>query len=341
MKKFAVLGLHHDHVWSNLEELVRQPDAELVAAADHHPALLEKVTTEFGEHIRSYADYDALLEAENDLDAVYIFASNKLSEELAVKALGRGLHCLVEKPMASTLAGADAMLTAAREKNLRMMINWPSAWWPQMQHALQLAADGEIGQLWQVKYRAAHEGPKELGCSEYFCEWLYDDQLNGGGGAYMDYCCYGAVLARTLLGQPDSVTGVKLRALKQDLDSDDNAMLILRYPNALATSEGSWTQIGKMTAYTTVLYGSAGTLLLEPRHGGKLFKATADNPEGSEISVPDLPDHLVDSGAHFLHLLQHPEADYQPLCDPVHGRDAQAILDAGLSATGEHREVSL
>ena len=341
MKKIAVLGLHHDHVWSNLQELVRQQGAELIAAADHHPALIEKVTADFGAGVRTYDNYDSLLETESELDAAYIFASNRLSEELAVKALQRELHCLVEKPMASTLAGADAMLATARDKNLRLVINWPFAWWPQMQHALHLAANGEIGQLWQVKYRAAHEGPRELGCSEYFCEWLYDDQLNGGGGAFMDYCCYGAVLARTLLGQPDSVTGVKLRALKRDLDSDDNAMLILRYPNALATTEGSWTQIGKMTAYTTVLYGSSGTLLLEPRHGGKLFKATGEDPEGSEISVPDLPPHRVDSGAHFLHLLEHPEATCHPLCDPLHGRDAQAILDAGLRATDEHREISL
>ena len=118
-------------------------------------------------------------------------------------------------------------------------------------------------------------------------------------------------------------------------------MLILRYPNALATTEGSWTQIGKMTAYSTVFYGSTGTLLLEPRHGGKLLKATAEDPDGSEVPVPDLPSRMVDSGAHFLHLLHHPEAEYHPLCDPLHGRDAQAILDAGLSATSEHREISL
>ena len=339
MKKIAVLGLHHDHVWSNVEELIRQPGVEVVAAADHHPALLEQFSEKFGG--RSYADYDELLETEQDMCAVYIFASNKLSEELAVKALERGLHCLVEKPMAASLAGADAMLAAASERNLRLMVNWPFAWWPQLQHAMHLAASGEIGQLWQVKYRAAHEGPKELGCSEYFCEWLYDETLNGGGGAYMDYCCYGAVLAQSLLGTPTSVTGVKMRALKQDLESDDNAMLILSYPHALATTEGSWTQIGKMTAYTTVLYGSTGTLLIEPRHGGKLLKATADDPEGSEIPVPELPPHLVDSGAHFLHLIDHPEAPYHPLCDPQNGRDAQAILEAGLTAANEGRTVSM
>ena len=76
-----------------------------------------------------------------------------------------------------------------------------------MQHALDLAQSGEIGEVWQVRYRAAHQGPKEMGASEYFCDWLYDPNRNGGG-ALMDYCCYGAVLSRVLLGRPHSVTAV-------------------------------------------------------------------------------------------------------------------------------------
>ena len=80
-----------------------------------------------------------------------------------------------------------------------------------------MAQAGEIGQLWQVKYRAAHQGPVELGCSRQFCEWLYDEELNGAG-ALMDYCCYGAVLAEVLLGKPDQVTGIKISTgLKPDL----------------------------------------------------------------------------------------------------------------------------
>ena len=39
-----------------------------------------------------------------------------------------------------------------------------------------MAQAGEIGQLWQVKYRAAHQGPVELGCSPQFWEWLYDEE---------------------------------------------------------------------------------------------------------------------------------------------------------------------
>ncbi len=329
MHRIAVLGLHHDHVWGNLEELQLTGRAELVAAADTDPELLAKYRDQFPGS--TYESYEALLEAE-DLTAVYIFGSNKLSEDLAVKACERGLHCLVEKPMAATLEGASRMLEAANRNGVRLMINWPFVWWPQLRHGIAMAQAGELGQLWQVKYRAAHQGPVELGCSKQFCEWLYDDELNGAG-ALMDYCCYGAVLAEVLLGRPERVFGVKVRTgLKPDLALEDNAMLVLSYSNALATTEASWTQIGKLTSYSTTLYGSEGTLLIEPDHDGKIHLATADQPEGYEISVPEQPAHLKNVSLHFLAAIEDPNLKIYPLCEATHCHEAQWILEEGIKS---------
>ncbi len=328
--KIGVLGLHHDHVWGNLEELVRTGKGEIVAAADHYQELREKFTAEFGAKV--YESYDELLANEN-LDAVYVFASNKLSEGLTVKACELGLHCLVEKPMAATLAGAGAMLTAAQENKVRLMINWPFTWWPQLRHAIDLANKGEIGQIWQVKYRAAHQGPVELGCSGPFCEWLYDEELNGAG-ALMDYCCYGAVLSQVLLGLPDTVIGSKVSTgLKPDLALEDNAILILKYPKAMATTEASWTQIGKLTSYGTVIYGSEGTLVVEPDHGGKLIKATNEHPDGEEVIIPNSDPWLETASTHFLAAIENPEFPIHPLCNAENSLDAQWILQRGLEAS--------
>ena len=197
-----------------------------------------------------------------------------------------------------------------------------------------MAQAKELGQLWQVKYRAAHQGPVELGCSKQFCAWLYDEELNGAG-ALMDYCCYGAVLANVLLGRPDTVTGVRISTgLKPDLELEDNAILILTYPHALATTEASWTQIGNMTSYSTTLYGSAGTLMIEPDHHGRIFFATSEHPDGVELSVPPQPDHLANSATHFLAAIEDPGLEIHPLCDAGNGRDAQWILEAGMNAAG-------
>jgi predicted dehydrogenase len=326
--RIGVLGLSHDHVWDHLPHLAASANGLLVAAADPNAPLLDRVKAEHDDVI-TYDDYHAMLDAES-LDGVYIFDSNKRGAELAVEALNRGLHVMIEKPMAATKAGADAMLAAANASGKRLVVNWPFAWWPQMQHALRLAMAGEIGPLWQVRYRAAHEGPRELGCSEYFCEWLYDAEQNGAG-ALMDYCCYGAALARVLLGKPSSVLATRGRLTKTDIDVEDNAVIVMSYPKAMAMAEASWSQIGKLTGYITAIYGATGTLMLEPRHGGRLLLATAEDEMGTEVAVPDPEPHLVNASEHFLWAMAN-EGDLMPLCDPVACADAQAVLSAAIEA---------
>lgn len=328
--RIATLGLHHDHVWGVLEELsaLSTPDrVEWLGAADGDAELRNRYQARFpGEVVESY---EALLERE-ELTAVYVFASNRLSEELVVKACERGLHCLVEKPMAASLAGAERMLAAARANEVRLMVNWPFAWWPQLRHGIVMAQAGELGRVWQVRYRAAHQGPVELGCSRQFCEWLYDADLNGAG-ALMDYCCYGAVLAEVILGLPESVTGLRLRTgLKPDLKAEDNAVLLLKYPGALATTEASWTQVGHLTSYSATIYGSEGTFHIEPGGEGRILHATAAHPDGIALEVPPQPDHLRNASAHFLAAIEDPGLEIHPLCDPQHGRNAQWILEEGM-----------
>jgi predicted dehydrogenase len=75
--------------------------------------------------------------------------------------------------------------------------------------------------------------------------------------------------------------------LKPDFSLEDNAILVLTYPNALATTEASWTQIGKLTSYSTTLYGSEGTVLIDPDHGGSISLANEEHPEGIELTVPE------------------------------------------------------
>jgi len=273
------------------------------------------------------------------LDAVYVYGDNCGGAEEGVKALERGWHVLIEKPMAADLAGADALLQAAEKSGRRLMVNWPFAWWPQLQHAIALAQSGRLGELWQVRYRAAHQGPREVGCSEYFCEWLYDPRRNGGG-ALMDYCCYGANLASVLLGRPESVTGLSGNLCKRDLEVEDNAVVLMQYPRALAVAEASWTQIGNLTAYSTVLYGTKGTLLVEPGDTGSLLLATADNPDGAAVSVPKSLTHLLNATSHFLWGIETGES-FLPLCCPYPCRDAQEILAAGAQSAATGRRVAL
>ncbi len=329
MPRIAVLGLHHDHVWPNLEELVALPNAEIAGAADPYPDLRDKFSGLY--HAPVYDDYLALLTKEIP-DAVFIYTNNRVASQLAIDAMNRGMHALVEKPMAADRGDADAMLAASRDNGVRLMINWPFAWWHQLQHAISLCLeDKSIGDLWMLKYRAAHEGIVKMGHSKHFADWVENEDLSGGG-ALVDYCCYGAVLARVLLGVPDAVSGLWGNYFRQDLQVDDNAVITLKYPRAMAIAEASWTQHGKFGAYTPIIYGETGSMLIEPRLGGRLLRADLDEPAGVEIEVPDPETHMRGASAHFLWAIDNPDKTLHPLCDPVHCRDGNAIMDAGIAS---------
>ena len=334
--KIGILGLIHDHAWSNLEALANCKDADLVAASDPNEPLTARVSDEFC--CKTYGSHEELLDSEK-LDAVYVFSSNAEGAELAIQSMERQLHVLSEKPMAANLEQADRMLAAAERNKVKLVINWPYIWWPQLQVALTMAKDGAIGKLWGVKYRAAHAGPEELGCSKYFCDWLFDRELNGAG-ALLDYCGYGCLLSTALLGQPDKVTGITGGQIKGALGVEDNAVIAMSYPFGIATTEASWTQIGSLTSYRTAIYGTEGTLLVEPRQNGKLYLATADDPAGREIALPEQERHLRDSACHFAAVLRD-EVEPWLLCRPHLSRNAQEIMEAGLKSSQQGKHITL
>ena len=125
--------------------------AQLVAVAEPSPRLRERLGREHAG-VALHPTHDALLER-SDLDAVLIFADNRASAELGVRALGRGLPVLVEKPMAADLAG-EALLAAARASGLPLMVNWPTAWRPALRHGLALVLAGRVGEPVQLSHRA-------------------------------------------------------------------------------------------------------------------------------------------------------------------------------------------
>ena len=333
--RVGVLGLSHDHIWDNLKTLNESSEGVLVAAADPHPELQEQVRSYGCEHV--FADYSELLDSVA-LDAVYIYADNRQGADLTVQAAARGLHIMVEKPMASTLAGADRMRSAAHAAGVQLMVNWPFAWRPDLQYAFQLIDEGRIGEIFQVNYRGAHGGPREYGHSRYFYDWLYDPQLNGGG-ALADYCGYGAALTCLLLGLPSRVTAVSGRLRKVDLPAEDNAVLIMQHARAISTTTASWTQIGMMTSYVPTFYGSEGTLVGHSQDG-TLWLATNEQKFGERIEVPPLAAGQRTATEYFLGHIRSGEP-ISGLCSADVGLMAQEVLEAGLRSAAEGRTVSL
>jgi len=334
--RIGVLGLTHDHVWGNLDNFAGLDGGELAGVADPHEPLLDRVRQKYG--CPAYRNHEELLDKERP-DAVYVFCDNAQGAELTVRAAERGLQVMVEKPMAATLAGAERMVAAVRKAKVRLMVNWPVVWRPQVQAALALATRPELGRIWQITHRAGHGGIY-VECSPYFREWIVQKDRNGGG-ALIDVCSYGINLANVLLGRPDRVAAVTGRLREGEYTVEDNAIVVMSYPEAMATAEGSWGQIGQpLTGYLATIWGSGGSVTFGPGRGGRVWSTTAQQPQGVEVTPAQPESHMANATAHFLWALSTGN-EFHPLCRDTTCRDTQEVLEAAYLSADSRREVAL
>ena len=326
-------SLVHDHVWGELNRWKAHPNVEIVAAGDINAELRDQFKNESGVD-NVYDSWQEMIEKE-ELDIVQACAENSAGPEIVEAAAAKDMHVVSEKPMAARLAQADRMLKSSEEAGTKLMINWPTAWSPALNTAMKLIKDGAIGDVFYFKWRSAHNGPKEIGCSRYFYEWLYDEEKNGAG-ALMDYCCYCADMCAYLLGLPEQVTAFRGTFVKDYPLPDDNAIILMKYGNAFGLTEASWTQ---KTGYVTpnpVVYGTEGALTVT----GNSVNLTPAGQEGKSIEPEQLPEGKRNAAEYLIHCLKTDEP-IDGLCCPYISRDAQEILEAGLISSDTGKAITL
>ncbi|MEM2314588.1 MAG: Gfo/Idh/MocA family oxidoreductase, partial [Candidatus Bathyarchaeia archaeon] len=264
--RLGVAGLVHDHVWGLLNQFKNTEKVDVVAAADLNPPLLERVKDLYGVN-KTYTDFSEMLE-KNNLDLILLCMENSRHADVVEAAAEKGVHVIMEKPMSANLEQAERIVKAAEKHRIKVMVNYPTTWSPAIQQAYKMVKEGRIGEIFHIRFRGAHAGPKEIGCSPYFYTWLYNKELNGAG-ALMDYCCYGVNLSLWFLGRmPQSVVGVMGTLARTYLEVDDNAVIIMDFKNAFGIAEACWSQVGSYPIHGPIINGVDGSLAVE--EDGKL-----------------------------------------------------------------------
>jgi len=321
--RVGVAMMVHDHVWGELAHWASHPDVELVAAGDPNEDLRHKVQAEYGVP-RVYDTWQEMVERE-ELDIVQAASNNRDAADIVEACAPRGIHVISEKPMSATLDQANRMVRAAEATDIRVMINWPTAWAPTVQEMERRIVGGEIGRLIYLKQRSAHNGPKEIGCSTHFWSWLYDEELNGAG-ALMDYCCYAADMCARFMGLPEQVTGMRGTFVKTYPVPDDNAIILMRYRDAFGVAEACWTQPVGYATPNPVAYGTDGSLAIS---GSEVLMQTTS---GAKTIIAPPTEYPRRNGPEYLiHCLQTGEP-ITGFCSMSVSRDAQEILEAGKRA---------
>ncbi len=256
--RIGVVGLVHGHVGWILKAMER-PDIEVVGIAESNRALAQRYAEQYGYSMDLvYDDLETMLE-ETKPEAVTAF--NTIYDHLATveASAPRGIHVMVEKPLAVSLEHARQMEKLAEEHNIHLLTNYETTWYGSNHEIYRLVHDeNKLGELRKIVVHDGHPGPKEIGVGEEFLEWLIDPKLNGGG-ALMDFGCYGANLITWLMQgeRPTSVTAVT-QQIKPEVypDVDDEATIIVTYPKTQGVIQASWNW--PISRKDTEVYGQTG-----------------------------------------------------------------------------------
>lgn len=259
--RIGVAGLTHTHV-HGIFNSAKRGEIEIVGIAESNKDLIKRYSEQY--HIAAdkfFPNLQSLIDARKP-EAVAAF--NSILEHLEVVQLcaPKGIHVMVEKPLAVSLDNARQMEALARQNKILLLTNFETTWYGSMEETFKMVHEhGAIGNIRRMVVHDGHQGPKEIGVDPEFLSWLTDPKYNGAG-ALMDFGCYGANLATWLLKgeRPVSVTAVA-QTIKPAIypKVDDDATIIVQYPQRQVVIQASWNW--PYSRKDLEVYGQTGSLL--------------------------------------------------------------------------------
>tara|TARA_R110002051_G_scaffold324970_1_gene424897 strand:- start:79152 stop:80174 length:1023 start_codon:yes stop_codon:yes gene_type:complete len=238
--KVVVVGLSHDHAHGIMNEFKNQ-NVILLGVVETDKNLIKRYQNNY--QIPSSLFFNDLSEVLKETKPDAILAYNPISKHVDVAriCLPLKIPLMVEKPLATTLKEAREMAKLSIENNTLLLTNFETTWYGSNQ-TLKKLVDEKKFEIKKMIAKDGHRGPQEIGCSKEFLRWLTDPKLNGGG-ALMDFGCYGANLMTWLqkVKKPIAVTA-NTRSFKPNVypKVEDDATIVLEYENATGIIHASW-----------------------------------------------------------------------------------------------------
>jgi len=300
--RVAVVGLVHDHVgW--ILGYQNKNDIEVIGIAEPNRSLAEKYSKRYGYSMSIV--YNTMEEMIEKIKPEAVLAFNNIYEHLKVVeyCAPRGIHVMVEKPLAVSNEHATKMLSLAKKHNIHLLTNYETTWYGSNAKAYQIIKEDKlIGDIRKIVFHTGHRGPVEIGCSSEFLQWLTDPVLNGGG-AITDFGCYGADIATWLMNgeTPLTVTAVT-QQIKPEIypKVDDEAAIILTYKKAQVIIQASWNwPYGRKDMY---VYGKTGYVFC--KDGANMQLRENEKKEAQTLTASPLSNDRNDPFVYFANVIR-------------------------------------
>ncbi|MEK3799247.1 Gfo/Idh/MocA family oxidoreductase [Peribacillus sp. FSL H8-0477] len=257
--KVGVIGCGSIARYRHLAEYQAHENVEITAVCDVVQERALEMAEKFGA--AAYTDYQELLK-NGEIEAVSICTPNALHAPMSITALQSGKHVLCEKPMATSLAEAEAMIEAAKVNKKKLMIAHNQRFVPSHDKAHELIQAGDLGRIYSFRTAFGHGGPE--GWSIDGANSWFFDKKQAFIGAMGDLGVHKTDLMRFLLNEEFTEVAAFIETnAKQNTEVDDNAVFILKTENGIiGTLAASWSYDAKEDN-STIIYGEKGILRLE------------------------------------------------------------------------------
>jgi predicted dehydrogenase len=222
--------------FAHFPNLARNPRVQLVAVADVDGSKARQAAEDYGIP-HSYDNFSELVDDEA-VEAAIITTPPTAHAEPVIAAARAGKHVLCEKPIASTLEDADAMVDAAEKAGVKFAMGYQHRFGAGLPMLKKLLGEGLVGRVMGVTH-------VEVAPSRHEVPWFLQ-RRHSGGGVFMDKGIYTAHTLLWLFGPVESVYASTAifrptvqvgEQLVEDVDVEDTAMATIRFRNG---AMGSW-----------------------------------------------------------------------------------------------------
>ncbi|RFU71220.1 gfo/Idh/MocA family oxidoreductase [Peribacillus saganii] len=257
--RVGVIGCGSIAQHRHLPEYAANEAVELAAVYDNVEERAQKVADKYS--VKAFTSYEELL-GSGLVDAVSVCTPNYLHAPISIEALNAGLHVLCEKPMATSVKEAEAMIAASKANGKKLMIAHNQRFVPSHQKARQLIESGEAGKIYSFRTSFGHGGPEGWSV-EGKGGWFFQKE-KAFVGAMGDLGVHKTDLLRYILGEEITEVAAFVETSAKDFaDVDDNAVCVLKTESGIiGTLAASWAYVSKEDN-STIIYGEKAILRLE------------------------------------------------------------------------------
>jgi predicted dehydrogenase len=352
----GMISWAHIHAEFRAKALLELPGTRIVAIADDNEARGRDAAQRFGAESFSTEWRDVV--ERDDVDVVFVHSENALHAAQVVAAAQAGKDVFCEKPIATSVQDADRMVEAVNAAGVSGTAAFVSRFSQEAERAKRIVESGVLGEIVNARSLIGLAGIAEIGCPPSMAAWMEDRRL-GGGGAWIDEGSHAVDLLRDLVGNVKTVAAFTASRVKHHIEVEDVGVALLAFENgALGEIATSWSlAIDVGMRNTLELYGSRGTLFLEPTSRFphvELYTETLPPELRGWVSPHIRPDvsepHDYSSWPPHVHHYKREIASYvdrwlrgdaQPGPTLEDGRECLAVIEAGYEAaqTGTAVEV--